>query len=209
MTDRDKDADLPKGEELHITPKEDVQQGSFAQQGLRGGMAPAMAPTMAIPAFDRIRWSAVWSGLLLAISVQILLTAFGLGVGLYGITSLATAGGVNWTAVGIWNAIWALIALFIGGFVAARLAGSTTTANGIWHGVVVWALTLTLGGVISALGLLPTMAFGGVRALAFPAQAGGFSTAPLWGFIIGSLLGLGAAILGGALGKRRNVDQAP
>jgi hypothetical protein len=52
------------------------------------------------------------------------------------------------SGVGIGAAIWlvvsTLISLFIGGYVAARLAGSPTRQDGLWSGVVVWALATLL-----------------------------------------------------------------
>ncbi|NLC56507.1 MAG: hypothetical protein GX774_06705 [Armatimonadetes bacterium] len=183
-----------EGEEIHITP----------EHGSAGGVAPAAAAWPAI-GVDRIRWGAIWAGLLVAIATQMILSAFGLAIGLYSFTAATVGGvgGINWSAVGLWSAIWGLIALFLGGWTAARLASSPSLANGIWHGAIVWALTLVLGTLLAALGITGVLGFLPSRVLTTPGITTGDVINTSWGFFIGSLLGLGAAIWGGAVGRRR------
>lgn len=184
------DRDWERGEELHITP----------ETGEAGGVAPAMAMPMPLA---RIRWSAIWSGLLVATATQMVLGAFGLAIGLYGATAVAGATGPEWSAVGLWNAIFAIVGLFVGGWTAARLAAAPTAINGVWHGVIVWALSITLGMVLVTVGILPTLGFVTARVLAFPAVQAADVVGTAWGFVIGALLALAAAAGGGALGKVR------
>lgn len=188
-------ADRERGEEIHITP----------ERGVAGGVAPAAVwPGITAP---RIHWSSIWSGLLVAIATQMILTSFGLAIGLYSLTAQAGGAiGIDWSAVGLWNSIWGLIALFLGGWVAARLATSLTSANGAWHGVIVWALTLTLGTLLAALGVTGVLSFLPSRVLATAGIGAGDVIGTAWGFFIGALLGLAAAALGGALGARRRTS---
>lgn len=186
-----------RGEDIRITP----------ESGQVGGTAPAAAawPAMGV---DRVRWSAIWSGLLVAIATQMILSALGLAIGLYTFTQTAAGAlGVNWSAVGLWTAIWALVALFLGGWVAARLASSPTSANGAWHGVVVWALALVLGTLLTAIGVTGVLGFLPSRVLTTPGVTPTDVTGTAWGFFIGALLGLGAAAWGGSVGKRREVAE--
>jgi hypothetical protein len=94
----------------------------------------------------RVSWGAIFAGTVVALVVQIVLTLLGLSIGL-GVVGQAPGTGAL-TGVGIGAAIWlvvsTLISLFIGGYVAARLAGSPTRQDGIWSGVVVWALATLL-----------------------------------------------------------------
>lgn len=169
---------------------------------------------------DRIRWGPVWAGTLIAIACQLVLTMLGVAIGLSNARAAVTAPGAISSGVGIWTAIAALISLFIGGFVAARLAGVAGTWNGIWHGVVVWALALALGtialsfgisgilgitsnvaGVVGRTGAIPT----GPGAAVTPAEAARAARAVstgAWWFLLGAILALLAAAGGGALGSR-------
>ena len=95
-----------------------------------------------VPVF---RWGAVFAGAFVAMGLWILLYAFGLAVGLNSLDMN------NPRAIGAWTGIWSfiapLIALFVGGLVAARGAGPVDRTVGIMHGAVVWGLT-TVAGVL-------------------------------------------------------------
>ena len=98
--------------------------------------------------FARISWGAVFAGAIIALATQIVLALIGMAIGL---ATLNPAAGDNpsGTALGAGAAIWlvvsSLISLFIGGYIAARLAGRF---NGWLHGLITWGtltlLTLTL-----------------------------------------------------------------
>lgn len=116
----------------------------------------------------RISWGAVFAGVVMAVAVQILLTVLGAAVGL----GMAQPGGTaapSASGFGIGGAVWwtvaNLLALFVGGFVAARLAGVETRFDGLLHGLLIWAFALIvtlwllttalaniMGGTFSALG---------------------------------------------------------
>ncbi len=90
----------------------------------------------------RISWSAVFAGVLVAIVTQMLLTLLGLGVG-FG--SLDTVEEQNPAAgLGIGSAIWyivsSLLSLYLGGWVAGRLASTPRLFDGVIHGVLTWSL---------------------------------------------------------------------
>jgi hypothetical protein len=92
----------------------------------------------------RISWQALFAGLVIAVAVQLLLSTLGAGVGLGLVHSHAsnTPNVTNFSiGAGIWWLVSNLIALAIGGYVAARLAGVTTRTDGMLHGLVTWGLT--------------------------------------------------------------------
>jgi hypothetical protein len=168
---------------------------------------------------DRIRWSAVWVGLLVALSVQLILTALTIALGggqvdpAAGTVPLAQLMG----NLGVWSAIWAIVGLFIGGWVAASLSGTIGTINGMWNGVAVWALALVFGTVLAALGTGGVLGYMGTGFRGGPAamtpmldpQAWEATrTAATW-FVIGSIVALMAAIAGGAAGARHLDDVEP
>jgi ElaB/YqjD/DUF883 family membrane-anchored ribosome-binding protein len=107
----------------------------------------------------RISWSAVFAGVLVAIVSQMLLTLLGLGIGLSTVdpvTEKNPAAGLG-TGSAVWYIISSLLSLFIGGWIAGRLASAPRLFDGIIHGVLTWSLatlltiyflTTTLGSII-------------------------------------------------------------
>jgi hypothetical protein len=92
--------------------------------------------------FARISWGSVFAGAIIALATQIVLALIGMAIGLATINP-ATGDSPSGTALGTGAAIWlvvsSLISLFIGGYIAARLAGRF---NGWLHGLITWG-TLT------------------------------------------------------------------
>jgi hypothetical protein len=108
----------------------------------------------------RISWGGVFAGLFLVLAIQLLLSLLGFGIGL-SMVQPGQGGAPNAGAIGIGAAVWwvvtYLIALVLGGFTAARLAGVARRFDGVLHGLVTWAfallvtfylLTTAVGGVI-------------------------------------------------------------
>jgi hypothetical protein len=140
----------------------------------------------------RISWAAIFGGVILVIAVQLLLSLLGAGIGLgtvdtnAGSTPSATRLGIG---AGVWWIISSCIALFVGGYTAAWLAGIEIRFDGVLHGLITWGiatlitfwlLTSAIGGVIgggfSALGSVTSAAGSGVSQAAKPiAQAVGIS----------------------------------
>lgn len=91
----------------------------------------------------RVSWGAVLAGAIIALATQIVLTLIGVAIGLATVNP-ATGDSPTGTALSAGAAIWfvvsSLISLFLGGYIAARLAGRV---NGWLHGLTTWG-TLTL-----------------------------------------------------------------
>lgn len=113
----------------------------------------------------RISWGAVFAGVFMGTSVHFLLSLLGAGIGLTTIDPGPGGETPSAMALGISSAIWwtvsNLIALFIGGFAAARLSGLPWRTDGIWHGVLTWAVMLVFMAILltSAVGNLVGGAF--------------------------------------------------
>lgn len=93
----------------------------------------------------RVSWGAIFAGALIAVALQLLLNLLGLGIGL---ATLEPGGdapgeGLAWGTI-IWWALSGFAALFVGGAVAARLAGAPSHVDGALHGVTVWAVSTAL-----------------------------------------------------------------
>src|SRR5918994_2781804 len=108
------------------------------------GAAEVAAPTAGL---RRISWGAVLAGAAIVIAVHVSLSLLGFGIGMStvdpaaGDSPQAPSIGIG---AGVWWVISNLIALVIGGYVAARLSGMPMRGDGILHGVLVWAVTLLI-----------------------------------------------------------------
>ena len=138
----------------------------------------------------RISWAAIFGGVILVVAVQLLLSLLGAGVGLgtvntnLGSTPTASSLGIG---AGVWWVVSSCIALGLGGYVAAWLAGIEIRFDGVLHGLITWGiatlltiylLTSAIGGIIgggfSALSGIASVAGSGVKEAAKPiAQAAG------------------------------------
>jgi hypothetical protein len=137
----------------------------------------------------RISWGAVIAGTLVSIGIWVLLYAVGLALGLSSVDrgdvgSLRAAG----IGTGIWGLIAPLIALFIGGVVAARESGVAKRSDGAIHGMVLWSLTTVLGMVLVG-SVISSVAGGAARTM-------------------GKLAGV-TAVAGGAAGSAAGAKDQP
>ncbi len=131
----------------------------------------------------RISWAAIIAGVILVVAVQMLLSMLGLGVGL-GLVSPNTNGTPDASSFGIGAGLWwlvsSLVALALGGYVAAWLGGLTTRFDGLLHGIMTWAIAtlLTFYLLTSAVGGLIDGAFSVVGSGLSSAGSGVASVAP-------------------------------
>ncbi|HYH39141.1 MAG TPA: hypothetical protein VD860_13025 [Azospirillum sp.] len=97
-------------------------------------------------AHRRVIWGAVFAGVVLTFAVQLLLSLLGLGIGMTtidpaqaGATPAASSLSIG---AGAWWTVSYMVALAIGGYVAARLAGVGVRGDGVIHGLLTWAFAL-------------------------------------------------------------------
>ena len=139
----------------------------------------------------RISWAAIFGGVILVVTVQLLLSMLGAGIGLNtvntnaGSTPDASSFGIG---AGVWWLVSSVVALGFGGYVSAWLAGIELRWDGLLHGLVTWGIATLLtiylltsavgsviGGGFSALGSVTSAAGSGVKDAAPLAQAAGVS----------------------------------
>jgi len=108
----------------------------------------------------RMSWGAIFGGTVAALGVWLLLWSLGLALGLSSVDPSApgSARGAG-VFTGIWSLITPLIALFIGGMVAARGSGAVGKGEGVLHGLVMWGLT-TIAGAYLLVTLLGSLVSG-------------------------------------------------
>jgi len=109
------------------------------------GSTPLASPDLV--EYRRVSWSAVFAGVVVVISFNLVLAVLGIGIGLTTINPAqgdspqpATLG----IAATIWWIVTALISLAAGGWVAGRLAGMPTRLDGALHGLVTWGIATML-----------------------------------------------------------------
>lgn len=126
----------------------------------------------------RISWQAVFAGVVIALVLQLALTLLGVGIGASTISPTEQANPMEGIGTGaaIWVAVTALLGLFAGGWVAARLAGEPRETDGLLHGLLTWGVatlvafylvTTTvgslIGGAVGMAGRLASAAGSGIK----------------------------------------------
>ncbi len=136
-------------------------------------------PTTALFARSRVSWGGIFAGGFMTLAIWIMLTLLGAGIGL-SIVQPSAGGTTANVGVsiggGIWWVVTGLIALFIGGYAAARLAGVVASMDGVLHGVTTWAITMLftlyllttaigglVGGVFNLVGGVASVAGQGIK----------------------------------------------
>ncbi|MGL5835457.1 MAG: hypothetical protein ACRC1Z_19840 [Waterburya sp.] len=175
---------------------------------------------------DRIRWGPIIAGIFVAIATQLILSSLGAAIGL-----TIGAGGTNdpnavGIGVGIWAIISLLIALFLGSWVTTSGCSPMNKKTAMLHGVIFWATTLAISawllasGVSGAFGIAASNAGEALNQAQQPGgvqlpnqlpnvspqelkQVAGDSAKAAWSFIIGSLLGLAASLIGATVGAKK------
>lgn len=162
-------------------------------------------------AINQVSWGAIFAGVAIGLITQLLLNMIGLGVGLAtldpGTADNPSAGGLSIGAA-IWWVLSGIIASFLGGWIAGRLAGKPRESTGGWHGVTSWAvtslivvylLTSAVSGIVGgALGALRSAASGVARTAATAATAAGPAAAGNGGEIVDAVQSKVRSATGGA-----------
>lgn len=118
---------------------------SYPDQGFAGS-----ASVMRRPLFPTIRWGAVFAGVAVGVSVQLVLTLLGIASGLSAID--VAQGEPVGTGALLWAGASMLISAFVGGYVAARMTGLKRKVDGVLHGVVSWSVTTLLFATLATSG---------------------------------------------------------
>jgi len=122
---------------------------------------------LAVPMVRRVSWGAIFAALFVVLALELVLNLLGIGFGA-GAIHVTSPDGASASGLGIGSGIWffvsTMISLFVGGWVAGRLAGMPRAADGALHGIVAWSLatlatvyllTTAVGGLLGgATGLL-------------------------------------------------------
>jgi len=100
---------------------------------------------------EGINWGAVWGGLLTAIGLFILMSVLAAAIGITATQETAVDAGDASRIGGVVSAVLALLAFFVGGYVAGNMSGGDGGAGAL-NGFLVWALALVLILILAAFG---------------------------------------------------------
>ncbi len=195
------------------------------------GARPAPVPTGPIVEYhDTVRWGPIFAGIVVSLVAQLMLSALGAAIGGFA-AGEATPGTIG-TSLGIWAIISLLISLFLGGWVMAASCGPMNNKTALLNGTILWATTLVVSGWLLASGVSGTFGVIAANAgdvlsqvqdsagVSLPSQdqvtqaipnlspeqadqyAANASRAGL-SFIVGSLLGLVASLIGSTVGAKK------
>jgi len=111
-----------------------------------------------------IRWSAVLAGAAVAVGLWGVLQVLGIGAGLAALDpdDLTSARGAA-LGTGAWSIIAPLIAMFVGGYVSAKLANTYDRRIAGAHAAVMWGVT-AIAGLVFTVFMISHAAFGAARA---------------------------------------------
>jgi len=142
--------------------------------------APHLTPTT--PSEDartvllnQVTWGAVLAGIVAILVLQLILNMIGVGVGASTLNPAAGSDNPSVTtfsaAAAIWWVISGIIASFVGGYAAGRLAGVPKESTAGWHGLTAWAAATLI------VFYLVTSAVGGLLGGAYQTVSGALTTA--------------------------------
>lgn len=182
----------------------------------RGAPAEVQIADYVLPERDRVRWGPIVAGSLISLGSMILLAMFGIAVGASAFepgTDLT-----DWTTgAAIYGGITALVAMFVGGWVAGRSAAVDDDLAGPINGLLAGMTTIVVLVASAALGVDNVLGFLGgnlanISDFAGNVVQGEAADASVqnafndiedgaWGTLIVLILGFGAAAVGGWLGQ--------
>jgi hypothetical protein len=164
---------------------------------------PVIASPWTAP-LDRISWPAIIAGAVVALAVHLGFSMLGIGFGASQVDPQSKKDPVNGAPMKVllWMFVSGLLALFAGGWVSGRLAG-TVPADSTIHGLIVWSVATILL-VILATTSVGVVTGGLFRMLGIGASAVGSvasATAGVAGSVAGGVAGGAAAAAAPKLGE--------
>jgi hypothetical protein len=117
---------------------QDVPVGGYTS----GELYPTTTAAVPPPRYSRVSWGAILAGAVAAIAVQVILGLLGLAIGLTTIEPTHEEQPLAGLGVGgvIWWILTTIIALFVGGAIAGRLAGVPRKLESAVHGGLAWGV---------------------------------------------------------------------
>jgi hypothetical protein len=125
------------------------------------------------PLVNRVSWGALFAGFFFGFGIWMLLLALGAGIGFaaFDPRDLGQWQGLG-IGFGIWGVISGIVAMFLAGWLCARLSSSDTRPAGMLHGAALWGFMVVAGLWLATMAVAGT-AGAAARAAGGAAQAAG------------------------------------
>jgi len=115
--------------------------------------------TMALrqPLVDRVSWGALFAGFFFGFGIWMILLALGAGIGIFSFDprDLGQWQGLG-VGFGVWGVISGVVAMFVAGWLAARLSVSESRPAGMLHGAALWGFMIVAGLWIATMAVVRT-----------------------------------------------------
>lgn len=162
-----------------------------------------------------VSWTGVWVGALTALAVALVIGLIAIAVGAHQMVGPGSRL-VDWHKFGVGALVFGICGAFFanaaGGWIAARIAGIMHSEPAILHGGIVWLLTIPMMIVLAALGaggffgawgsgLAGTPAWVSAAGASADPQAAAIARNEALGAVLGLLVGLVGAAIGGWMGS--------
>jgi hypothetical protein len=125
------------------------------------------------PLFDRVSWGSLFAGFFFGFGIWMLLLALGAGIGFAAFDPRQID---SWQGLGIgfgiWGVIAGIVAMFLAGWLTARLSGADSRPAGMLHGAALWGFMIVAGLWIATMAVTRT-AGAAANAVGGAAQAAG------------------------------------
>lgn len=111
------------------------------------------------PLLERISWGALFAGFFFGFGIWMLLLALGAGIGFaaFDPRDLGQWQGLG-IGFGIWGVISGIVAMFLAGWLTARLSATDTRVAGMLHGAALWGFMVVAGIWIATMAVASTAA---------------------------------------------------
>jgi len=185
-----------------------------------GPAASAFVDENVVPVRNRVQWGPIIAGSLISLGILVIMAVLGVAIGASAFKPGTDI--TDWNSkAGVYGTISALVAMFVGGWVAAKSSAVEGDFAGLMNGLLAGFTTIVALLLLAALGVDNILGFlggnlnnitnyaGQVTSGADPnQQAAAFDEIKdgAWGTLIALLLGLGTAALGGVLGHNDRAD---
>ena len=159
---------------------------------------------------SRMSWPAIFAGTFVFLAIEVTFGVLGTAIFASAANPASThpVSGMS-AGIGIWLVILSIIALYFGGRAAAALSGATDSHTGMYHGLVMFGVSVFTSVVIGAMVLGTTTLAPATRAAnaAGPATVSDYvATAGYWLFVA-LLLGMIAAAMGGSQARKKQPSE--
>jgi hypothetical protein len=129
------------------------------------------------PLINRVSWGALFAGFFFGFGIWMLLLALGAGIGFaaFDPRDLGQWQGLG-IGFGIWGVVSGIVAMFLAGWLAARLSQADSKPAGTLHGAALWGFMIVAGLWIATMAVTRT-AGAAAQAAGGAAEAAGQATA--------------------------------